>query len=268
MALELASDSVGSGAPLLILHGLFGSRRNWRSIARGLSDGHRVISVDLRNHGESPWSDAMSYPEMAADVRDLMKREELDRPAVMGHSMGGKTAMALALLHPDEVGQLIVVDIAPISYADRLSVFARGMQSVDLGTASGRDDVARRLSSLVPEPGVVPFLLQNLVMHDGQFDWRINLAAISGSMGALSGFPPELASRRFEGPVHVIAGGRSDYVTRRLGEDFRPMFPQAEVEVVEQAGHWVHADQQAAFLECMKRALRAGSPPHPARAAS
>src|SRR3712207_2878600 len=118
MALELAFDSVGDGPPLLLLHGLYGSRRNWRSIARALSDSHRVVSVDLRNHGNSPWAGSMSYPEMADDVLDLIRRERLERPAVMGHSMGGKTAMALALLHPAEVAQLIVADIAPVRYAD------------------------------------------------------------------------------------------------------------------------------------------------------
>ena len=270
MALELAFESVGTGPDLLVLHGLFGSRRNWRSIARGLSATHRVVTADLRNHGESPWSDSMGYAEMAGDVRALMKREGLGRPAVMGHSMGGKTAMALALLHPDEVDRLIVVDIAPVVYPDRLSVFAQGMQRVDLSTAAGRDEVGRRLSSLLPDPTVVPFLLQNLVMHDGHFDWRINLAAISGSMEALGSFPPELRDRRFEQPVHVIAGARSDYVTDRSAASFRPMFPHSQVEVIEQAGHWVHADQPAAFLECMKRALSAGSesPPRPAAAAS
>jgi esterase len=269
MALELAFESTGTGPALLVLHGLFGSRRNWRSIARGLSATHRVVSVDLRNHGESPWSDAMSYAEMADDLRDLIRREGLGRPSVMGHSMGGKTAMALALLHPDEVDRLIVVDIAPMDYPDRLSVFAQGMQRVDLSTATGRDEVGRRLSSLLPDATVVPVLLQNRVLHDGQFDWRINLAGISRSMDALSGFPAELRGRRFEQPVHVIAGGRSDYVTDRSGAPFRPMFPKAEVEVIEPAGHWVHADQPAAFLESMKRALSAGfeSPPGPAVAA-
>jgi len=273
MAIELAFDSLGTGPPLLLLHGLYGSRRNWRSIARSLSESHRVVSVDLRNHGASPWSGSMTYPEMADDVLDLLKREGLERPAVMGHSMGGKTAMSLALLHPAEVGQLIVVDIAPVKYADRLSGFARGMQQVDVSTAAGRDEVGRRLSGLVPDPNVVPFLLQNLVLHDGHFDWRINLAGILGSMDALGSFPDTLLDRRYDGPVHVIAGARSDYVTDRNGADFRPMFPLADIAVIHGAGHWVHADQPAAFLDCMRRALRAGSEgppnqPRPAAAAS
>ena len=267
MALELAFDSIGDGPPLIVLHGLFGLRSNWRSIARALSATHRVISVDLRNHGGSPWSDAIGYPEMADDVRALMRRETLREATVMGHSMGGKTAMALALLYPGEVGRLIVVDVAPVSYGDRMSAFAQGMRSVDLFTAAGREEVGRRLRSLVPDPGVVPFLLQNLVRHDGHFDWRINLSAISASMESLSSFPAPLLKLRYEGPVHVIAGGRSDYVRDRGGGEFRPMFPRAEVQFVEQAGHWVHADQQKAFLDCMRRALAPGpadAPPQPA----
>ena len=258
MELELAFDSTGTGPPLLLLHGLFGSQRNWRSISRALSASHRVVSVDLRNHGSSPWSDSMSYAEMAADVRDLMSRLKLDRPAVMGHSMGGKTAMTLALLHPDEVGRLIVVDVAPVKYPDRLSGYVRGMQSVDIGSATGRDEVGRRLSSLVPDPGVVPFLLQNLVMRDGHFEWRINLDVISNSMDTLGDFPAALRERSFDQPVRVIAGGRSNYVTDRDGSEFRPMFPRVKVDVIEQAGHWVHAEQQAAFLDCMRRALLDG----------
>jgi len=268
MALDLAFDSIGDGPPLVILHGLFGSRTNWRSIARALSATHRVISVDLRNHGGSPWSDRMDYPEMADDVRKLMARERLQDPAVMGHSMGGKTAMSLALLHPGDVGRLIVVDIAPVDYADRMSEIAGAMRSVDLLSAAGRDDVGRRLRGLVPDPGVVPFLLQNLVTHDGHFDWRINLSGIYASMDSLSGFAASLRQRRYEGPVHVIVGELSNYVTDRGGGDFHRMFPRAEVEVVEQAGHWVHADQQAAFLACVRRALGSGSgsPTRPATA--
>jgi len=268
MALDLAFDSIGDGPPLVILHGLFGSRTNWRSIARAMSATHRVISVDLRNHGGSPWSDTMGYPEMADDVRELMAREKLQEAAVMGHSMGGKTAMSLALLHPGEVGRLIVVDIAPVDYADRMSEFAQAMRSVDLLGAAGRNDVGRRLRSLVPDPGVVPFLLQNLVTHDEHFDWRINLSGICASMDSISGFAAPLRRLRYEGPVHVIVGGRSDYVADRGGAEFQPMFPRAAIEVVEQAGHWIHADQQAAFLARIRRVLGGGSdsPPRPAPA--
>jgi esterase len=257
MTLALAFETVGDGPPLLILHGLFGSSGNWRSVARALSASHRVISVDLRNHGGSPWAETMSYLEMADDVRALIEWERLHLPAVMGHSMGGKTAMALALLYPELLSRLIVVDIAPVCYADRLSMTAEAMRAIDTGVAASREEVKQRLCELLPDAGAVPFLMQNLVARNARFDWRVNLASVSAEGRRLSGFPAELRGLRFAKPVHVIAGQQSDYVTDRHGAEFQPMFPQAQIEVIEQAGHWVHADQRDRFLDGMTRALHA-----------
>ena len=261
MALNLAFETVGSGPPLLMLHGLFGSSRNWRAVARQLAETHTVHSVDLRNHGASPWADSMAYPDMADDVLQLMDRLGLKQPTVLGHSMGGKTAMALALRHPQRVRRLFVVDIAPLSYADTLTPFAEGMRNVDVMAAASRAEVHDRLRQAVPEPGVVPFLMHNLVMHNDHFDWRINLLGISAAMPQLCGFPGELLGARFERPVTVIVGANSDYVKRRDGVDFRPMFTQVETHVIRDAGHWVHADQPAAFLACVRHALDPGPAP-------
>jgi esterase len=255
MALNLAVESAGSGPPLLVLHGLFGSSSNWRGGARQLAATHSVHSVDLRNHGASPWADSMDYVAMAGDVLQLMDRLELDRPAVLGHSMGGKTAMALALRQPQRVGSLVVVDIAPVSYADTLTPFAEAMRSADVVAAASRAEVQGRLKQTVPDPGVVPFLMQNLVMHNAHFDWRINLLGISAAMPQLCGFPAELQSLHFDRPLTVIAGAKSDYVAHRGSDAFRPMFGRVEIEVIDDAGHWVHADQPAAFLACVRRAL-------------
>ena len=131
MPLQLAFETFGEGPPAVILHGLFGSGRNWRGIAQALSARYRVYCVDLRNHGASPWAATMSYPEMAADVRMLIETEGLDRPVVIGHSMGGKTAMALALESPATVGRLVVVDIAPASYPDQVPPYLDAMRGVD-----------------------------------------------------------------------------------------------------------------------------------------
>jgi esterase len=255
VTLDLAFESTGSGPPLLILHGLFGSGSNWRGIARGLAATHRVLTVDLRNHGASPWADTTGYFEMADDVQQLIEREGLRQPAVMGHSMGGKVAMALALLHPECVGRLVVVDIAPVAYADRLSPFAEAMRGIDMLAAASRSEVQQRLAETVPDAGVVPFLMQNLVMRNAHLDWRLNLASIAASIGVLSDFPLELRSLRFAGPLQVIAGGRSDYVAHRDGSDFRPMFARPQVDVIEEAGHWVHADAPQRFLASARRAL-------------
>jgi len=255
VALNLACESTGSGPPLVVLHGLFGSSGNWRGIARELATTHTVHCADLRNHGASPWADSMGYVEMADDVLQLIAKLRLDRPAVLGHSMGGKTAMALALRQPSAVGRLVVVDIAPVGYADTLTPFAEAMRSADVVGAASRTEVQRRLQHSVPDAGVVPFLMQNLVMRNDHFDWRLNLLAISAAMPQLSGFPSELLGARFAGPVTVIAGEHSDYVSEPDGAAFRPMFDDLEVEVVEGAGHWVHADRPAAFLTSLRRAL-------------
>ena len=259
MALNLAFESVGSGPPLLILHGLFGSGSNWRGMALRLSSTHTVHTVDLRNHGASPWADAMGYAEMADDVVQVCDRLRLASPAVMGHSMGGKVAMAMALRHPQRVSRLIVVDIAPVTYTDTLTPFAEAMRGTNVVAAATRAEVQARLRQAVPDPAVVPFLMQNLVMHNDHFDWRLNLLGISASMAQLCGFPSELLGARFAGPVAVIAGEHSDYVTESNGVEFLPMFPRNRVEVIEGAGHWVHADRPDAFLACVRRALHEGS---------
>ena len=259
MALNLAVETVGSGPPLLILHGLFGSGSNWRSVALQLASTHTVHCVDLRNHGASPWADSMGYAEMADDVLQVCDRLKLKSAVVMGHSMGGKTAMAMALRHPQRVSRLIVVDIAPMPYADVLTPFAEAMRGVNVVAAATRAEVQARLRQAVPDPAVVPFLMQNLVVQNDHFDWRLNLLGISTSMHQLCGYPSEFLGARFARPVTVIAGENSDYVSLRDGSSFRPMFPRVVVEVVEGAGHWVHADRPDAFLACVRRALAEGS---------
>ena len=165
MALQLAFEDTGTGPPVVVLHGLFGSGANWRSVARALAPHHRVLCVDLRNHGHSPWTDSMDYLEMADDVRALIARQGLSRPTVVGHSMGGKTAMALALAQPEALKRLIVVDIAPRSYHDALSSYAQAMRSVDLMAAASRAEVQRQLQALLPDASVAR-LAERLASND------------------------------------------------------------------------------------------------------
>lgn len=256
-SLDLDWEEAGDGPPVLVLHGLFGSRSNWRGIARELARTHRVILPDLRNHGASPWDDTMDYPSMAADLTRLMDSLDVAGPTVIGHSMGGKAAMAVALAAPGRVGRLIVVDVAPVRYPDRMSAFVEAMRSIDPALTPDRAAVQRRLAATVPEPAVVPFLMQNLVSRDGALAWRLNLAAIGDSLGAISGFPDELRDRRYDGPVRVIAGGRSGYVRRPDGAEFQPMFPRVRVDVVAEAGHWVHADAPQSLLAIVRDELAA-----------
>jgi pimeloyl-ACP methyl ester carboxylesterase len=255
MPIDLHAVTSGKGPPLLVLHGLFGSATNWRGFAAALADSHEVHAIDQRNHGASPWADSMTYVEMAEDVRAYIERQGLKAVSVLGHSMGGKTAMALALLHPKQVQRLLVADIAPVHYADTQTPYAEAMRSVNVAAAASRTEVQRLLQSMLPDPSVAPFLAQNLVSRNDHFDWRINLLAISAAMSSLTSFPVELRERRFEGPLTVIAGANSDYFRKRDGSEFAPMFPQVSVEVIDGAGHWVHADRPKPFADAVRRAL-------------
>lgn len=255
MALTLASDITGSGPALLVLHGLFGSSTNWRSMARKLAADHAVHALDLRNHGASPWADTMTYTEMADDVRHYIEQHDLGSVSVMGHSMGGKTAMALALAYPKRVERLVVVDIIPRSYNESLSNYAQAMRSIDLMAVASRGEVQRQLQALLPDAAVAPFLVQNLVPRNKHFDWRINLAAISASMPDLTDFPQALQQRVFDRPVTAIAGALSDYIPHGDTSPFKPMFPRVVLEVIEGAAHWVHADKPQPFFEAVQRAL-------------
>lgn len=251
MPLQLAFETTGDGPPVVILHGLFGSRRNWRRIAQALSASHRVLCVDLRNHGGSPWADTMSYPEMAADVRMLIEAERLDRPVVIGHSMGGKTAMTLALESPSLVGRLIVVDIAPVSYADRVTPWMEALHGADTAALSQRAELVRRMSARVPDPRTVALLMQNLVVRDDHFDWRLNLPAIGIALQTLGGFPPEALLRRYGGLATLIYGSLSEYVRPLEPALFTDAFPNMEMVEIEGAGHWVHVDRPAELIAAL-----------------
>ena len=256
MALQLAFEATGDGPPVIILHGLFGSSSNWRSIARAMAPRYRVLCVDQRNHGASPWAESMDYVEMAADVQALIRDQHLQRPVVVGHSMGGKTAMALALSRPDVIGGLVVVDIAPVAYHDRMSSYVEAMRSLDAAGLASRSEAQRRLAERLPDPTTAAFLVQNLVIRNDHFDWRLNLFAIGAAVSTLSGFPPELLERRYDGPTTLITGARSDYVTAGDKAAFGRLFPDLEVCTIEGAGHWVHADRPVEFVAALTQALQ------------
>ncbi len=243
MALELSHRRYGAGPPVVILHGLFGCARNWEGIAASLAASHCVYTLDLRNHGESPWDATMSYPEMAADVRHTLARLGLQAPALVGHSMGGKVAMRLALEEPAQVAALVVVDIAPVAYPQELDWVPR-LAGIDLGAL--RETLSRRYPLGGPVParvlrGLLPAPLPEMDEH---FDWRVNLGAVLGSLRALSDFPaPEGAA--YPGPALFVAGARSPYVKADHGPVIERLFPRAAVVEIAHAGHWVHADQPA-----------------------
>ncbi|NQU70972.1 MAG: alpha/beta fold hydrolase [Rhodospirillales bacterium] len=252
MKLSFVSD--GDGPPVVILHGLFGSGRNWAGIAKQLAASHRVYLVDARNHGESPWADTMTYAEMAQDVADFIAAENLDRPVVIGHSMGGKIAMTLALSHGDRLGGLVVMDIAPVAYGVRFDNFVGAMQGLDLSAVARRADADGLLAAHVPEPGIRAFLLHNLVAQDGGYRWRINLDAIAANNQALAGFG---AGGAFDGPTLVLCGAESDYVLPEHEVEIRRLFPQASIDRIAGAGHWLHADQPGQLMDRLEGFLEA-----------
>lgn len=248
MAVQLAYRDVGSGPPLVILHGLFGSGRNWTRLARQLGETWQVFALDLRNHGDSPWTEGMSYPALAEDVLAFLDRQGLETATVVGHSMGGKTAMALALLYPERVKALVVVDMAPVAYETGFRPYIEAMQRLDLHRLSRRAEADAGLQAAVPDPGIRAFLLQNLVANPNGFAWRLNLAALAAGMAAIGDFPETLTGRTYGGRTLFLGGGLSDYI----GEGHRPtihrLFPGAGIEMLPGVGHWVHAEAPETFL--------------------
>ncbi|ROZ75307.1 alpha/beta fold hydrolase [Ramlibacter sp. WS9] len=255
MSVKLAFEAIGDGPPVVILHGLFGAGRNWAPIARALADTYRLYMPDARNHGASPWAETMSYPEMAHDVLALIDRERLQRPVVIGHSMGGKTAMALALEHPHAIAGIAVIDIAPESYADQFSPYVAAMRGLDVAAATSRREIRQTLASHLGGDAPVDFLMQNLQRQDERFDWRLNLMATAVCMRDLCGFPQQLLRRHYPGPSLFIAGEHSDYVRAESREGIVRLFPRARLQHIADAGHWVHADEPQALLNALREWL-------------
>lgn len=241
--MKLNVIEMGEGSPVLLLHGLFGAARNWGGIQKRLAQRHRVLAPDLRNHGESPRAPG-GYAEMAADICELIAARGLRAPAVLGHSMGGKVAMALALRHPGMVGRLIVADIAPVKYPPGMRAYLAAMRAIPLREGLTRKEADAALAPSIPEPGIRAFLLQSLDFAEPPA-WKLGLAELGDSMSAIEDFTE---TGRFEGPTLVLAGEQSRYIRPENHELFRRLFPQARFAMVEKAGHWLHADNPHGFL--------------------
>lgn len=258
MTVRLAAVESGSGPALAILHGLFGAGRNWAGIARRLAAGHRVIALDLRNHGASPWAETMDYAELAEDVHETLQTLGCRRFALIGHSMGGKTAIVEALAHGNEVERLVVVDVAPVAYAPHHQAYVRAMRGLDLRGVSRRSEADARLADVIPDAAERAFLVQNLVFDDSQPRWRLNLAAIGRAMPRLAAFPAMPPGARYEGPALFVAGSRSDYLRPEHEPEIRRLFPGARIARIADAGHWLHAERPQAFLDLVEPFLAAG----------
>jgi esterase len=231
---------------LLIVHGLFGSARNWRVVAQHLADTRAVVTVDLRNHGESPRDADHSYPAMAADLAAVISATGAPMD-VLGHSMGGKAAMMLALTEPDLIRRLIVADIAPVAYAHDNTGHVAAMQALSLDNLTTRAEADRRLAADVPDPGLRAFFLQSLDLKSTPPRWRLNLPVLGDQMPLIVGWPD--VAGQFEHPTLFLTGGKSLYVTAEHRPLIRALFPKARFARLPRAGHWLHADSPRAFEE-------------------
>jgi pimeloyl-ACP methyl ester carboxylesterase len=269
---RLHARTVGDAGPWVVfVHGLFGQGRNWTTIAKGLAERHRVLLLDLPNHGHSPWTDRVDYVDMAGMV--AAELETLGEPVTLvGHSMGGKVAMQLALRRPELLRALVVVDIAPTEYpvsggrtgdpdeeASPFAGFIAAMRDLDLDALQTRQDADRALAPAVRSRMVRSFLLQSLVREDtgpgGGWRWRLNLELLERDLEALRGFPDPPPGARYDGPVLWIAGADSHYVLPEDRERMEQLCPSTRLVRVKNAGHWVHSEQPEVFLETLRRFL-------------
>lgn len=250
LKMELFYREFGQGSPVLILHGLFGFSDNWQTIAKGLSDQFLIVTPDLRNHGRSPHADKHSYPEMAEDIRAFLEQHWMFSAAVIGHSMGGKVAMQLALTHPEMVDRLVVVDMEPGKAEDNHSSIFRALLDLDLSKMTSRKDIEAYLTDRIPDTGTRQFLLKNVTREDdGRFTWKMNLQALwthySDILAGVTGEP-------YDKPALFIRGSRSDYIKDKDIPLIHSLFPKARVVTIEGAGHWVHADKPNELLQTLK----------------
>jgi pimeloyl-ACP methyl ester carboxylesterase len=268
----LATRTFGEAGPRVVfVHGLFGQGRNWTTIGKGLADAHRVTLVDLPNHGHSPWTDRVDYLDMVELLATEL--EQLGEPVTLvGHSMGGKVAMQLALRRPELLHALVVVDIAPVEYpvsggrtddpdeeASPFAAYIEAMQRLDLDALTTRGEADEALKGAVPSRMVRSFLLQSLVREgmgaDGGWRWRLNLDLLARDLGELRGFPPPPPGASFDGPVLWIAGANSTYVLPEDRPHMDALFPATRLVRIKGAGHWVHSEQPDIFLETLRRFL-------------
>ncbi|TVR67905.1 MAG: alpha/beta fold hydrolase [Spirochaetaceae bacterium] len=254
--------------PLVILHGLFGAGDNWQSQARALATGdgdeggsvaRTVLVPDLPDHGDSLHTDSFTYPAIAQLLWDVLPRVPASFPVeLLGHSMGGKIGMAMALQRPDRVSRLVVVDIAPVRYPSRHREILEGMQAVAEAAPASRSRAEQILAPYVPEKAVRLFLLKSLVPRDDSRDaygWKLNLEGIRRCYDSISDWPFDPATTTaFQGPTLFIRGGRSPYIEESGEEKIRAFFPRAVIRTIQGAGHWVHAEARETFLSVVRGA--------------
>ncbi len=255
-AMKLNYTMAGQGAPVVLLHGLFGAARNLGVLTRALSADFTVIALDLRNHGDSPHGADMRFATMAADVAETMAALGLERAAVAGHSLGGKTAMALALTRPERVERLCVMDIAPVSYDHDYDDFVAAMLRIELRPGLTRAEAERALSPVVKAAPMRAFLLNNLVLGETPH-WRVGLEEIQAAMPDMLAWEDPAGAAPYRGRTLFLAGALSDYVRPAYESEIHARFPAARLARVDGAAHWLHADKPAEVIAALKEFLSA-----------
>jgi esterase len=247
-ATPLAFEEFGSAdsPPLIILHGFLASSRNWRYIAQKLAENYRVFVLDLRNHGASPHTPVMDYPSMAHDVVYFLEQHHLAKTNLLGHSMGGKIAMWFALCHPNRVNKLIIADIAPVSYKHSFKHTLEALKALPLAALNNRKQAESLLAPAIPELSYRQFLLQNLMLQKEGYQWRINLDIFSQASHHIAAFPDLGDLAPYPKEALFIAGSDSKFVSAEM---INPVFPKAILNVIENAGHWLHVQQPAQFID-------------------
>lgn len=252
---ELHHKVLGQGAPIIILHGLFGTLDNWQTVGKALSEHYTVYLMDQRDHGRSPHTQAINYTLMAEDLRHFMESNWIFKAHIMGHSMGGKTAMQFALHNPDMVDQLVVVDIAPKNYTGGHESIFDAILALDLNTIESRAEAAVFLQSKLNDNGVVQFLMKNLTRSkEGKYEWKMNLPVIHQNYAAILSNVD--AQQSFEGNTLFIRGADSNYIQDGDWQLILQKFPNASLATIPNAGHWVHADQPAQLLQTVQQFLK------------
>ncbi|HYG03121.1 MAG TPA: alpha/beta fold hydrolase [Chryseosolibacter sp.] len=249
--MKLFHREVGQGQAIVILHGIFGSSDNWLTQARILSPDYRVLSLDLRNHGQSPHSNDFDYQAMVDDLAEFLNEHNVEDPIIIGHSMGGKVVMNFALAHPEKLSRLVVVDISPRPYNLEHYIILDGLNAIPINEITTRNEADEILARYVDESDVRQFLLKNLQRKTtGGFTWKINLPVITKNLHKIG------HDLQFEGtfdkPTLFIRGGRSRYVTDEDMSRIKTLFPRAELETLD-TGHWVQAERPQEFVDTLVR---------------
>ena len=247
---QLNYQIAGEGEPVVLLHGLFGSLENLGVVARELSQNYKVISIDLPDHGRSYRSDNFSYDDYAQAVKTTTEALDIEQFALLGHSMGGKVAMTLALAMPDLVSKLIIVDIAPVSYEQRHTNVINALKSVDLATLTTRKQADDTMALHVREQGVRQFLLKSLAQADGTWSWRFNLNLIESDYSELS--QGISSNNQYSGQTLFIKGSESDYLLAEHQALIAELFPNSKAKIIQGAGHWLHAEKPVAFNKIVR----------------